>query len=468
MTNPLLIDLAEKGVRDAERFGASYVDARAEQSVGTMIRQSNDVLDQASKGVMNGFGIRALVDGAWGFSSTVLMTREAVSESARKAVSSAKAVSSNIKERVKIENTSPSRDSVKSRASQNPSDIEIARKMRVPTELVKAARAQDQNVVSASSVYLDATGQAAIATSDGTCVEMESCRILFSINAVAKSSDRLVSAREFEGTREGFEFLDRINLLSYAKRASQRALSLLKAKPAPSGRYKVVMDPELAGTFAHEAVGHACEADLLISGESILQNMLGKKIGSELVTICDDPTMENGWGSYKYDDEGVKARKRVLVEKGILAGFITSKETSAKLGTTSNGGARAESYAARPIVRMSNTYLSPGDYSVEELFEKVDSGIYVKGTNGGQVDTSKGTFQFSAEESYMIEKGKLTTPLLDVSLSGMTLETLNNIEAIAKDIKFNPGFCGKAYQSVPAGDGAPHFLARNVVVGGRL
>jgi TldD protein len=468
VTNPLLIDLAEKGVRDAERFGASYVDARAEQSVGTMIRQSNDVLDQTSKGVMNGFGIRALVDGAWGFSSTVLMTREAVSESARKAVSSAKAVSSNIKERVEIENTSPSRDSVKFRISQNPSDIEIARKMRVPAELVKAARAHDQNVVSASSVYLDGTGQAAIATSDGTCVEMESCRILFSINAVAKSSGRLVSAREFEGTREGFEFFDRIDLLSYAKRASQRALSLLKAKPAPSGRYKVVMDPELAGTFVHEAVGHACEADLVISGESILQDMLGRKIGSELVTICDDPTMENGWGSYKYDDEGVKARKRVLVEKGILAGFITSKETSAKLGTTSNGGARADSYAARPIVRMSNTYLSPGDYSVDELFEKVDSGIYVKGTRGGQVDTSKGTFQFSAEESYMIAKGKLTTPLLDVSLSGMTLETLNNVEAIAKDIKFNPGFCGKAYQSVPAGDGAPHFLARNVVVGGRL
>jgi TldD protein len=315
---------------------------------------------------------------------------------------------------------------------------------------------------------MDGSGRRAIGTSDGASIEIETNRILFTINAVAKDADRLVAAREYEGTRKGFEFFESIDLRTYARKASQRAVSLLKAKPAPSGRYSVVMDPELAGTFAHEAVGHACEADLVASGESILRNMLGKSIGSDLVTICDDPTLVNGWGSFKYDDEGVRAVKRVLVEKGKLAGYISDKETSAKLGVQLNGGARAESYASRPIVRMSNTYMLPGDYSVDELFEKVDKGVYAKGTRGGQVDTSKGTFQFSAEEAYMIENGRLTTPLLDVSLSGLTLETLNNIIAVAKDLKYHPGFCGKAYQSVPAGDGAPHFLARNVVVGGRI
>jgi TldD protein len=314
---------------------------------------------------------------------------------------------------------------------------------------------------------VDGTGQEVIATSDGTCIEIDASRIFFTVTAVARNLERLVSAREFDGRREGFDIFDRIDLESIGRKASQRAVSLLDAKAAPSGRYTVVIDPKLAGTFVHEAVGHACEADLVVSGESILQGMLGKKIGSDLVTIHDDPTLENGWGSYKYDDEGVPAAKRILVEKGNLIGYISNKETSAKLSIPCNGGARAESYAARPIVRMSNTYMLPGDHSVDELFEKVESGIYAKCTRGGQVDTSKGTFQFSAEEAYLIEKGKLTVPLLDVSLSGMTLETLQNIEAISRDVAYHPGFCGKASQSIPAGDGAPHLLVQNVVVGGR-
>lgn len=463
----MLLDLTEKGVKEAVKVGASYVDVRAELSKGTMIRRSNDIFDQTSKGVMNGVGIRVLADGAWGFSSTVIMTGEAVAEAAKNAVRSARAVSSSLKDKTEIEATAPVKDSVKTGFNQNLSSVEIARKMQVTTELVKAARNQDPRIISASSIYMDGSGRWAIATSDGTSIEMAASRILFSITAVARSSERLVSAREFDGTRQGFESFEKIDLKSFGRKASQRAISLLNARPAPSGRYTVVMDPKLSGTFVHEAVGHACEADLIVSGESILQDMLGKKIGSDLVTICDDPTLENGWGSYKYDDEGVRATKRILVEKGKLMEYICNKETSAKLGVPSNGGARGESYAARPIVRMSNTYISPGGHSVEELFDKVESGIYAKGTRGGQVDTSKGTFQFSAEEAYLIEKGRLTVPLLDVSLSGMTLETLENIEAIGKDIKYHAGFCGKAYQSVPAGDGAPHILARNVVVGGR-
>jgi TldD protein len=463
----LLLDLAEKGVREAVKLGASYVDVRVEHSNGTMIRQSNDIFDQTSKGVINGVGIRVLADGAWGFSSTVMMTGEAIIEAAKKAVKSARAVSSSLKEKIQINTTAPVKDSVKLLPDQDLSTVDIARKMEVTTDLVKAARNQDSSITSASSVYIDGSGLWAIATSDGTSIEMVASRILFSVTAIARSSERLVSAREFDGTREEFDKFEKIDLESYGRKAGQRAVSLLNAKPAPSGRYTVVMDPELAGTFVHEAVGHACEADLVVGGESILQGMLGKKIGSDLVTICDDPTLENGWGSYKYDDEGVPAAKRMLVEKGTLVGYIYNRETSAKLGVPSNGGARAESYASRPIVRMSNTYIFPRDYSVEELFGKVESGIYAKGTRGGQVDTSRGTFQFSAEEAYFIEKGRLTVPLLDVSLSGMTLETLENIEAISRDIKYHSGFCGKAYQSVPAGDGAPHVMARNVVVGGR-
>jgi len=459
--------LAEKGVAEAMRFGASYADARAGIATGTMIRRSNDVFDQMSRGVVNGVGIRALANGAWGFSSTVKMTNAAISETAKQAVRSAKAVSSSQKEKIKIEPVPAQRDYVRNRFSQLLSSVDISRKMKVTAELVEAARKYDAGIASASSVYVDGAGLWTIATSDGTLVQIESSRIFFTVNSVAGDSGRLVSAREFDGTREGFQALEKIDLDSFAVKASQRAISLQRAKPAPSGRLTIVMDPKLSGTFAHEAVGHACEADLVMCGESILQNLLDRTIASDLVTIYDDPTLEGGWGTYKYDDEGVPATKRTLVNKGRLVSYISSKETSVKLGIPLNGGARAESYADRPIVRMSNTYMSEGDHSVEELIERVDYGIFAKGTRGGQVDTPKGTFQFSAEEAYLIEKGKLTDPLLDVSLSGLTLETLKNIEALSKDIQHHPGFCGKSYQSIPAGDGAPHMLVRNVVVGGR-
>jgi len=228
----------------------------------------------------------------------------------------------------------------------------------------------------------------------------------------------------------------------------------------------VIADPELAGVFAHEAVGHACEGDHVITGESVLQNKIGQTIGSEHVTIYDDPTYPHGWGSFKYDMEGVLARKRLLIERGILKEFITNREVAAKLGVASNGGARAQSYAFRPIVRMSNTCIATGDHTFEEMLEDIDHGIYLKGTRGGQVDPAKGTFQFSAMEAFMIEHGKITTPLLDVSLSGLTLETLKNIDAVAKDFDIHIGYCGKEAQSVPAGDGSPHVRIRNAVVGG--
>jgi TldD protein len=227
------------------------------------------------------------------------------------------------------------------------------------------------------------------------------------------------------------------------------------------------MDPKLAGVFAHEAVGHACEGDTVADGQSILQGKIGEKIGSEHVTIYDDSTYPDGWGSTKYDMEGVPAKKRLLIDRGVLKNFILNREAAGELNMTPNGGARAQSFAFRPIVRMSNTYITQGDYTFNELLEDVKNGIYVKGTRGGQVDPAKGTFQFSAEEAFQIEQGKITTPLLDVSLSGLTLEILNNIDAVAKDFGMNVGYCGKEDQMVPAGDGSPHVRVRSAVVGGR-
>jgi TldD protein len=229
----------------------------------------------------------------------------------------------------------------------------------------------------------------------------------------------------------------------------------------------VIADPDLAGVFAHEAVGHASEADLVSTGDSCFAGRIGERIGSEMVTIRDDATVPGMNGRMVYDDEGVKAGNKVLIRKGILNDFIQSRETAAKLNMTPNGGARAESYHGRPLVRMSNTFFEKGDRDFKELLEGVKLGVYAKGTRGGQVNTAQGFFQFNAQESYLIENGEITKPLRDVSLSGRTLDILKLIDGVGKDKDLTGvGICGKG-QMVPVGDGGPHIRIARCVVGGR-
>jgi TldD protein len=286
--------------------------------------------------------------------------------------------------------------------------------------------------------------------------------------AIAREGDKIRQYRKRIGGIGGFEKLLEKRPEAIAKDVAERSAALLKAEQARGGRFTVVADPEHIGVFAHEAVGHATEADVVISGESILTGKLGKEVGSDKVTIYDDPTFSDGYGSLKYDSEGTPAEKRTLIDKGILKSYILNREAAAKLNLKPNGGARAQGYNFRPIPRMSNTYVGPGDYSFEELIEDIDAGVYVKGTRGGEVDTTVGSFQFSAQEAFMIEKGQVTKPLLDVSLSGLTLETLKNIDAVGKDFSMTGiGFCGKADQlNLPVGNGGPTVRIRNVVLGG--
>jgi len=304
-------------------------------------------------------------------------------------------------------------------------------------------------------------------TSDGAAIEQSGPRVRLVIMVGAFEAGRRGSYMDAFGAPTGYEYFDRLDLNEIAVETAKKALRMLKAEPAPTGRFTVITDPDLTGVFSHEAIGHACEADGVIAGESVLKDRLGEQVGSELVNICDDPTYPGGWGSYKYDDEGMPAVKRMLIEKGVLKTYITNREAAAKLGIEANGGARAQDYSYPPIVRMSNTFIVPGDWSFEEMLEDIDYGVYLLGSRGGQVDPAKGTFQFNAKEAFLIEKGEITKPLLDVSLSGLILETLHNIDAVGKGFSLRTGTCGKGGQGVPAGTGGPHIRIKNAVVGGR-
>lgn len=463
----MLLDLAEKAIKLATNLGAEYADVRTEQTHSTEIRLTNGTFEQVISGTDQGLGIRALFSGAWGFSSTSSLKMKNIKEAVENAVKTAKATSKAIKEKTTIHPIKPVKDHVITKVHESLAETEINRKMEMVLYLSKKTREYSPKIVSTNILYSDQTEKQAIATSEGTRILTEPSQIYVSITAIAKHAEKITSCRERMGMLTGFEFFTKVDMDEKAKLAAKRAENLLKAKPAPSGRFTVIADQNLASVFAHEAVGHGCEADLIIAGSSILEGKLGKQVGSEIVSIIDDSTLPKGFGSRKFDAEGVPTKKRLLMDHGILKTYITNREAASKLNMLPNGGARAQSFSYRPIVRMSNTYIAKGDHTFEELLEDINHGVYLKGTRGGQVDTAKGTFQFNAEEAYMIEKGKLVTPILDVSLSGLTLETLHNIDAIGKDFEVHVGFCGKNGQMVPVGNASPHVRIKNALVGGR-
>jgi TldD protein len=271
---------------------------------------------------------------------------------------------------------------------------------------------------------------------------------------------------EIVGGTGGYEIVQSETAHSLGKTAAEKAVKLLRAKPAPSGKFTAVLDPKLVGVFVHEALGHACEADSVLAGTSLVEGKIGSKIGHSSVTILDDPTIPGLYGSFSYDDEGTVSRRRVLVQNGVLKEYLHSIETASRMNVEPNGAARTEGIMSTPIVRMSNTYLSAGDCNVDEVFDGLENGIYAIGSEYGYVIPSSGQFTFKCEYAQVVKNGEPGELVRDVALSGLITETLKNVEAIADDVGFEPGSCGKSGQSVPISTGGPHMRVAKIVVGG--
>lgn len=449
------IDLLEGVIRNTERK-VDYVDVRAGESITSSILMKDGKVQELKSGLDSGIRIRVLKNGSWGFAYTdnPLELKE-MGENAVKMAES-------LKGDVRIGSYKPERARVKAKLKIAPSDVSAEDKKTVVSEVNVAASVD--GVVSTTVSYVDMESSTTFMSSEGALVEMAEAKVALFVNAVASDGVNIQFGHASTGGTGGFEILQKEDIEKLGRKAGEKAVRLLSASSPPSGRFDVITDCELTGVFIHEALGHAAEADLIIQGDSILEGKLGEMIASENVTIIDDPTMD-GFGHYLYDAEGVKASENVLVKDGMLKSLLSSRETAFKLGVQPTGNARS-ALSEQPIVRMSNTYLKPGDLSFEELIEDMSNGIYLKGSRGGQVDTGKGIFQFNAAESFKIENGELGDPLRDVSLSGNVLETLKAVDAVGSDFKLSVGFCGKSGQTVPVGDGGPHIRIHDATVGG--
>jgi TldD protein len=322
-------------------------------------------------------------------------------------------------------------------------------------------------IVSTVSGYQDSHRVVCWYSSEDRYIEHEFAWCGFSCRAIARDGTNIQDYGESVGKTMGFHSLK--NREAMVERVAKIAVDLLKAEPVQAGLYTVIIDPLLGGVFAHEAFGHLSEADHIAENERLRRLMqIGTRYGIDELTIVDDATLPNEKGSYRYDDEGTAAERTELIKNGVLTGHLHSRQSAYQMGEPVTGNSRAVSYRYAPIVRMSNTFIEPRDKTLEEMVEGIDYGLYVAGSRGGMTELEG--FTFSSQYAYLIEKGKMTKMVRDVTLSGNVFETLHNIDAIGKDLVMHGGLggCGKAGQSpLPVGTGAPHIRIRNVVIGGR-
>jgi TldD protein len=438
---------------------ADYIDARLEERETSQITYRGRELESIGRASSSGGNVRAFVRGGWGFTSFNSLTD--LADRVALAVKQAKLASTGGN---KLAPVSPVTDQVVMMAG-NPFDIPLANKKQLLDEYNDLVW-QTPKIQTSVIGYGDSLKKTILVTSLGSFIEQTRADITLRLSAIATEGSNIQQAGFSVGSRGDFGAIK--NLHREVSESTRNAVAMLTAPQVKGGEYTVVLDPILAGVFVHEAFGHLSESDFVYENEKLREVMvLGREFGSKELSIVDDPTMPGLRGSYKYDDEGVPARKNYLIREGKLVGRLHSRETAAKMSEPLSSNARAISYRYAPIVRMSNTYIEPRQASFDELIADIKEGIYAKNWYGGT--TMMEMFTFSAGEAYMIRNGKVAEAVRPITLTGNVFETLKNIDAIGNDLDMNQGGgCGKGGQSpLPVSNGSPHIRIRHCLVGGK-
>jgi len=441
---------------------AQYADIRIGESEHTGIAFRGLELDQIGRSFERGGCIRVFHNGNWG-SASFNQIDEKLKDLAREVAASVEAMPA----KPETLGTLPAlSESVTVPEADDPRKVPLDEKHALIKHyndiLLKTA-----GITTTMSAYSDTFRGISFLSSEDRFITQESVYTGFVCRAVARDGANVQDYHDTFGKTQGFASLT--NREPMVERIAKVAVDLLKAEPVTAGKYDVIIDQELAGVFAHEAFGHLSEADFLAANERLRQLMkVGTRYGVGDLTIVDDATMPGERGSFRYDDEGTAAERTELIKEGRIAGHLHDRQSAQRMREKPTGNARAVSYSYAPIVRMSNTYIEPRAYNIEDMLDSVGRGLHVCGSRGGMTELE--SFTFSALYARLIEHGRQTKMLRDVTLSGNVFETLRSIEMIGDDLVMFGGLggCGKGGQApLPVGLGAPHLLIRNVVIGGR-
>ncbi len=447
----------------SQKFGAQYAEARGQKLYKTILNFKEERVEAAKQGIESGVAIRVLVDGAWGFASVGSMDTDILGAAVSDACRMAKLASTRIKMPIKLAPAKVVTDRVVAKPKKKPVDLTMEDKIKMALAINQTSLGFDCRIKSCSVDYLDLTGTSMFVNSEGTAIEQDKLYVWSRITASAQSEGIFTFSREEIGSTSGYEVFDTHTPEELGNTVAKRAVEQLGAKSPKGGKFPVVLGPNVVGVFVHEAFGHLAEADLALSGGVLASNM-NKKIGSDLVTFYDDGTIEGGFGTFKYDDEGIPSQKTLLIKDGVVTGLMHNRDTAQKFQAQPTGNARAEDFRVEPIIRMRCTYMAPRDQTIEELVKEVKAGYYFKSFRGGQANLD-GTFQVGIQEGYEIINGEVGELIRNASISGNTLETLHQVDAVGKDFALDSGRCGKG-QTAFIGDGGPHIRIKEMVVGG--
>jgi TldD protein len=447
----------------ALRTGGDFAEIFVEDKRSSSAYLDDGKVEELTSGRDRGAGIRVVVGDTTGFAHTADLTESGLRAAAEAAAAAARSGGGGTRTiALSRQRTSRGYDIV-----TYPADVPKAKKVELLLQANDVARSTGSSITQVAASYADSRRRILVANSDGLLAEDDTVRTLFSVSCVATGDTGMQTGREAVGHTVGFELFDLYDVEELARRAAERALTKLSARPAPSGEMPVVIASGGGGVLFHEACGHGLEADLVAKGASVFKNRIGEKVASELVTLVDDGTMAKEWGNYAIDDEGHPAQRNVLIENGVLTDYMWDQLRSRKEGRPSSGNGRRQSYQHLPMVRMTNTYLLAGDADPDDIIASTDRGVYVKHLGGGQVNTATGDFVFGMTEAYLIENGEITEPLREGNLIGNGPDVLAQIDAVGNDFSMGPpGTCGKDGQGVPVGDGVPTLRVKSLTIGG--
>jgi TldD protein len=456
--------LLERCLGEALSAGGDYADLYFESVTSTALGVDEQIVKSASQGQSAGCGVRVLSGERTGYAYTDNLSPERLLHAARTAALIA---------------SGPAKQTVQGFTETQGADLypvpvggfnlDLAARLELILRADRAARAFDPRVVQVRSSYSEELRRILIAGSDGAFASDTQPLCRLNVFVIARDGANSTKGSAGAGGRGGLElFRETKSPEHLAHEAARGAVLQLGAVAAPAGDMQVVLGPGWPGVLLHEAVGHGLEADFNRKGTSAFTGLIGHSVASAKVTVVDNGTMAGKRGSLNVDDEGTATQETVLIENGILRGYLTDKLSARLTGTANTGSGRRESYQCIPMPRMTNTYMLSGEDAPEDILRSVKKGLYAVNFGGGQVDITNGKFVFSASEAYLIEDGKITAPVKDATLIGNGPEALKYVSMVGNDLRLDEGIgtCGKDGQSVPVGVGMPTIKLDRMTVGG--
>lgn len=458
-------DVLDRACELALKRGGDFADIFVERKTTDNLKLEDGKIESFTTGFDAGAGLRVIRGASTFYVYTDILSPESILESAE-ALAEAVSAGTGENHEVTINPQTKSIAPVVHKVGKEPGSVNQSAKAQIARQADAAARASGKEIIQVTVSLADSRQEVRIVNSDGLFAEDTRVLTRIFVLAVARRGERVESGYEAPGIMGGFELFDDHDPEKVGAAASNRAIMLLDAVPAPAGNMTVVLGNGTGGVLFHEASGHGLEADAVRKGASVFAGKIGTKIASDVVTAADDPSLPNRWGSFAFDDEGTPAAENLLIEDGVLKGFMYDRFNAmlADQPLTSNG--RRQSFRHIPVPRMTNTYIKPGGASFEEMLSGIGKGFYAKALGGGEVNPANGDYVFGVTEGYLIENGKITAPVKGAVLVGNGPRTLTDIDMVGDDLDFDAGMCGKAGQSVPAGTGQPSLRIRDLTVGG--